>query len=40
MGEVLANARHSGRRVSGDPESRYKSERFWIPGSALRAAPE
>jgi hypothetical protein len=32
---------HSGRRFSGDPESRPELRPFiWIPGSHLRCAPE
>jgi hypothetical protein len=33
--------RHSGRAEGANPESRNKLHtRRWIPGSALRAAPE
>jgi hypothetical protein len=32
--------RHSGTRASANPESRQTSFKGWIPGSALRTAPE
>jgi hypothetical protein len=34
------STRHSGARVSANPESRLSAVRVWIPGSPLRGAPE
>jgi hypothetical protein len=38
---ALTIRRHSGRRASGDPESRHKLYgSVWIPGSRFQRAPE